>query len=77
MLAGDTGLNGSFDATVMGWLTQYASDYNGPGPGSIYGTSHVRRVAVKPSDAHITTLAGAFCQIRPTCLNFSAWRGSP
>jgi hypothetical protein len=34
MLAGDTGLNGSFDATEAGWLAQYASDYDGPGKGS-------------------------------------------
>jgi hypothetical protein len=30
MLAGDTSLNGSFDATEVGWLAKYASDYDGP-----------------------------------------------
>ena len=35
MLAGDTGLHGSFDATEVGWLAQYASDYGGPRKGSI------------------------------------------
>ena len=35
MLAGDTGLNGSFDATEVGWLAQYASDHDGPGKGWI------------------------------------------
>lgn len=38
MLAGDTGLNGSFDATEVGWLAQYASDYDGPGKGWLLGT---------------------------------------
>jgi hypothetical protein len=30
MLAESTGLNGSFDATEVGGVAQYASDYHGP-----------------------------------------------
>ncbi len=33
MLPGDTGLNSSFDATELGWLAQFASDYDGPANG--------------------------------------------
>jgi hypothetical protein len=33
MLAGDTGLNGSFEATEVRGVAQYASDYHGPGKG--------------------------------------------
>ena len=39
MLAGDTGLDGSFDATEVGWLAHYASDYDGPGKGFVEGES--------------------------------------
>lgn len=39
MLPGDTGLNSSFDATEVGWLAQFASDYDGPGKGSFSGVS--------------------------------------
>jgi hypothetical protein len=39
MLAGDTGLNGSFDATEVGWLAPYALDYDGPGNGGFDGPS--------------------------------------
>lgn len=37
MLAGDTGSNGLLDATEVGEVAQYASDYHGPGNGSIFG----------------------------------------
>ena len=39
MLAGDTGLDGSFDATEVGWLAQSASEYDGPGKGFGEGES--------------------------------------
>ena len=41
MLAGDTGLNGSIDATEVGWLAQYASVHDGPGKGSILETPSI------------------------------------
>ena len=46
MLAGDTGLNGSFDATEVGWLAQYASDYDGPGIRSLIGRMRVVSLSV-------------------------------
>ena len=53
MLAGDTGLNGSFDATEVGGVAQYASGYHGPGKGSLIG--RLRRVdfaRIRPALQH-------------------------